>query len=142
MTPRRLSPVTLFKVAVTDSHFADTVTVAAMSISRSLQASARAAYRDLLRASATTFVGDPPVLNGEHAQTPCAVDSLTLPLSAFKLKMRTEVMPDASLTDATVFEQKVVLAREIADVLRKNIVQARKVADSDSWGASGHFIWL
>ena len=36
-----------------------------MSVTSSLQASARAAYRELLRASAVTFAGDVPVRNGE-----------------------------------------------------------------------------
>ncbi|KAJ3551722.1 hypothetical protein NM688_g4543 [Phlebia brevispora] len=88
-----------------------------MSISASLQASARAAYRDLLRASAITFRGDDIVRN------------------AFRTKMRSEIIPDASVTDTSVFEKKVKLAREIADVLRKNVVQARRVEDSadDRW---------
>lgn len=37
-----------------------------MSVSASLQASARAAYRELLRASAVTFAGDAPVRNGTY----------------------------------------------------------------------------
>ncbi|KAK7689118.1 hypothetical protein QCA50_007809 [Cerrena zonata] len=78
-------------------------------VSASLRASARAAYRDLLRAASTTFAGDPTVQN------------------AFRLKMRNEILPSSSTTDPSQFEQKVTLAREVADVLRKNIVQARKV---------------
>ncbi|KAI0811164.1 RF-1 domain-containing protein [Irpex lacteus] len=70
-----------------------------MSVSASLQASARAAYRELLRASAVTFAGDVPVRN------------------AFKPQ---------------VFTEKVTLAKEIADVLRKNVVQARKV-ENETW---------
>lgn len=36
-----------------------------MSISAALQASAKAAYRDFLRATSVTFVGDPAVRNGQ-----------------------------------------------------------------------------
>ena len=39
-------------------------TICAMSISPALRASARAAYRDVLRASAVTFAGDVPVKTG------------------------------------------------------------------------------
>ena len=52
---------------------------------------------------------------------------------AFKLKMREEVIPNTSVTDAKAFEEKITLAREIADVLRKNVVQARKVEEKDTW---------
>lgn len=42
--------------------------------------------------------------------------------------MRNEVVPNAvAVTDPAIFEQKVTLARDIAGVLRKNIVQARRV---------------
>ena len=49
--------------------------------------------------------------------------------------MRTEVIPNAVVvTDSGAFEQKVTLAREIADVLRKNVVQAQRIEDSeDLW---------
>ena len=47
--------------------------------------------------------------------------------------MRTEVVPDATITDMKVFEEKVALAREIADVLRKNVVQAQKQEANDTW---------
>ncbi|EIM90375.1 uncharacterized protein STEHIDRAFT_154200 [Stereum hirsutum FP-91666 SS1] len=85
-----------------------------MSISPSLQASARSAYRALYRASAVTFSGDAPVL------------------TAFRQKMRNDTIQGRSLTDEKAYEENVKLAREIVDVLRKNIVQARKVD-----GASG-----
>lgn len=54
--------------------------------------------------------------------------------------MRNEILPSSSTTDPSQFEQKVTLAREVADVLRKNIVQARKVdspsAEQDRYRAS------
>ncbi len=46
--------------------------------------------------------------------------------------MRNEILPDASLSDKQVFSEKITLAREIAEVLRKNVVQARKVENPDS----------
>ncbi|TBU46984.1 RF-1 domain-containing protein [Dichomitus squalens] len=85
-----------------------------MSSPQSLLASARSAYRSALRASASTFDGDPVVRN------------------AFRLKIRNEVLPYSSTLDPKQFEEKVTLVREIADVLRKNVVQARKVEHSQS----------
>ncbi|KAI0806952.1 RF-1 domain-containing protein [Fomes fomentarius] len=80
-----------------------------MSNPQALLASARSAYRSALRASASTFSGDPLVRN------------------AFRLKIRNEVLPYSASIDPKQFEEKVTLVREIADVLRKNVVQARKV---------------
>ena len=48
-------------------------------------------------------------------------------VSAFRLKIRNEVLPYSSNVDPKLLEEKVTLVREIADVLRKNVVQARKV---------------
>ncbi|EIW84984.1 hypothetical protein CONPUDRAFT_87482 [Coniophora puteana RWD-64-598 SS2] len=88
-----------------------------MSITPALKASARSAYRDLLRASAVTFSGDAPVRQ------------------AFKVKMRTQ---DLALTSEQAnapaeLQGKITLARDIATILRKNIVQARKVEGQDTW---------
>ena len=47
--------------------------------------------------------------------------------SAFRLKIRNEVLPYSPNVDPKLLEEKVTLVREIADVLRKNVVQARKV---------------
>lgn len=59
---------------------------------------------------------------------------------AFRREMRRKVVPNPEDTNPSVFEEKVRLSREIADVLRKNIVQARKVdapsADRDRYRAS------
>ena len=58
---------------------------------------------------------------------------------AFRTKMRSEVLPDATVTDPKAFEDKVTLAKEIAEVLRKNVVQARRVenpgSDKEKWSA-------
>ncbi|KAI0933648.1 hypothetical protein AcV5_005740 [Taiwanofungus camphoratus] len=92
-----------------------------MSISPSLLASARAAYRTLLRASATTFAGDTEVLN------------------AFRSKIRNEVLTYPPPSDPNLFEEKINLTREIADVLRKNVVQGVKVEDATQDGSPARF---
>ncbi|KAH7922816.1 hypothetical protein BV22DRAFT_1016554 [Leucogyrophana mollusca] len=81
-----------------------------MSITPALKAAARSAYRDLLRASASTFHGDEPLQK------------------AFRLKMRTEVLAldGSSQENSHVFQEKVALAIEIATMLRRNVVQARR----------------
>ena len=43
---------------------------------------------------------------------------------AFKLKLRNEILPNASVTDTKTFEEKITLTKEIAEVLRKNIVHS------------------
>lgn len=48
--------------------------------------------------------------------------------------MRNEVIPNASVVDPKAFEDKVATAREIAQIIRTNIVQARRVeAESEKW---------
>ncbi|EPQ58405.1 hypothetical protein GLOTRDRAFT_126896 [Gloeophyllum trabeum ATCC 11539] len=91
-----------------------------MSITPSLQAAARSAYRLLWRASAVTFAGDEPILQ------------------AFRHKMRTEYVQGRAQTDPKAYEEKIKLASEVAEVLRRNFVQARKVehnaeTDSEVW---------
>ena len=112
--------------------------IATMSISTSLRASARSAYRDLLRASSFTFQGDAYVQNGVYSTPTVANPSSHEPWSAaFRSKMRAEVIPGAGVTEPAAFEEKVKFAREIADVLRKNVVQARRVekSEDDRWRA-------
>ncbi|KAI0003340.1 RF-1 domain-containing protein [Russula compacta] len=80
-----------------------------MSISPSLRAAARSVYRDLWRASTTTFAGDPPVL------------------LAFRQKMRKDASEQYAIRDEDVFQNNLRLGREIADFLRKNIVQGERL---------------
>ncbi|KAH9998999.1 RF-1 domain-containing protein [Russula vinacea] len=80
-----------------------------MSISSPLRAAARSVYRDLWRASATTFAGDPPIL------------------LAFRQKIRRDALEQYSVADEEVFKNNLKLGREIADFLRKNIVQAERL---------------
>ncbi|KAH9923946.1 RF-1 domain-containing protein, partial [Epithele typhae] len=81
-----------------------------MSSSKALLASARSAYRSALRASATTFAGDHVVR------------------TAFRLKIRNEMLPyETTTVDEAQFAEKVALVRDVADVLRKNVVQARRL---------------
>ncbi|TFK55200.1 hypothetical protein OE88DRAFT_1732462 [Heliocybe sulcata] len=84
-----------------------------MSVPPPLQAAARSAYRSLWRASAVTFSGDAPVLQ------------------AFRVKMKTEYVQGRSQTDSKLYEEKVQLAKEVADMLRRNLVQARKVGHTE-----------
>ncbi len=112
--------------------------------SQALLASARSAYRSALRASSSTFSGDPVVRNGVYACPVRACPPTHHVVSAFRLKIRNEVLPYSSTTDPKQFEEKITLVQEIADVLRKNVVQARKVEHSPSaeqkeiWGA---YMW-
>ncbi|EAU88237.1 hypothetical protein CC1G_03909 [Coprinopsis cinerea okayama7 len=81
-----------------------------MTITPALRASARSAYRDLWRAASVTFRGDEPVLQ------------------AFRQKMRNDAIAAAqTANDAASYEQHTALFKDIATVLRKNIVQAAKV---------------
>ncbi|KAJ7870245.1 RF-1 domain-containing protein [Mycena leptocephala] len=85
-----------------------------MSISASLQAEARAAYRQLLRASSFTFSGDERILQG------------------FRHKIRQDAIRARDTADPAVYEQQNVLAREIATIVRKNLVQATRIDSSDN----------
>ncbi|KAG2078009.1 hypothetical protein BDR04DRAFT_1124602 [Suillus decipiens] len=86
-----------------------------MSITPALRAGARSAYRDLLRASASTFHGDEPMQR------------------AFRNRMRTETLClDSSVqNDVNLVEGKIQLARELATMLRRNVVQARRTQTQD-----------
>ncbi|KAG0705023.1 RF-1 domain-containing protein [Suillus ampliporus] len=86
-----------------------------MSVTPALKAGARSAYRDLLRASASTFYGD------------------ALIQRAFRHKMRTETLClDSSAShDVKLVEEKIQLARELATMLRRNVVQARRTQTQD-----------
>ncbi|KAA1471317.1 hypothetical protein DENSPDRAFT_929468 [Dentipellis sp. KUC8613] len=92
-----------------------------MSITPALKAASRSAYRDLWRASSLTFAGDAPVLN------------------AFRAKIRQDTLDARSIVDPTAYEDKIQLSREIAQVLRRNIVQAHKVSETSS--ADGSETW-
>ncbi|KAF9815431.1 hypothetical protein IEO21_04602 [Rhodonia placenta] len=83
-----------------------------MALSPAIRASARAAYRDVLRASAVTFTGDDVVR------------------SAFRAMIRNDVMAPSQPSDSKQLQEKIKLTREIAEVLRKNIVQAVKIEEA------------
>ncbi|KLO18782.1 hypothetical protein SCHPADRAFT_912975 [Schizopora paradoxa] len=89
-----------------------------MSITQELRASARSAYRSLLRASSSTFRGDERVLR------------------AFREKIRTDARSAETIADPVVFAGKNQLGREIADIIRRNVVQGVRVDGSASPGAS------
>ncbi|CAA7265405.1 unnamed protein product [Cyclocybe aegerita] len=79
-----------------------------MSISPALRSATRAAYRDVLRAATLTFAGDRPVLQ------------------AFRAKVRSD-LSQTLVVDETAVQQQGQFLREIAGVLRRNVVQATKV---------------
>ncbi|KAF7304652.1 hypothetical protein MKEN_01179100 [Mycena kentingensis (nom. inval.)] len=83
--------------------------------SSQLQAAARAAYRQLFRASSTTFAGDEQVL------------------LAFRSKMRHDAMAASQVADPVAYEQHNALGREVAKILRENIVQASRTSQPDTW---------
>ncbi|KAJ7098066.1 hypothetical protein B0H15DRAFT_823972 [Mycena belliarum] len=86
-------------------------------ISNDLRASARSAYRLLLRASSATFAGDEPVLR------------------AFRAKIRQDAIAARGITDPALYERHNTLGKEIATIVRTNLVQATKVngADPNTW---------
>ncbi|KAI6117737.1 RF-1 domain-containing protein [Pisolithus croceorrhizus] len=81
-----------------------------MSAIPTLRAAARSAYRDLLRASASTFAGK-------------------------LLRMRTEALAlsEVERNDPARVGEKIQLAKELAVMLRRNVVQARRI-ESDTTG--------
>ncbi|KAG2061683.1 hypothetical protein BDR06DRAFT_1001951 [Suillus hirtellus] len=86
-----------------------------MSVTPALRAAARSAYRDLLRASASTFYGDEPIQR------------------AFRHNMRTEALylDKSAQYDVKLVEEKIRLACELATMLRRNVVQARRTQTQD-----------
>ncbi|TFK42986.1 RF-1 domain-containing protein [Crucibulum laeve] len=92
-----------------------------MSITPALRASARSAYRNLYRAASNTFSGD------------------ELVLKAFRQKMRTDALNAQTATEPETYQQHIQLGREIADILRRNVVQAVKVPEPES--AEGSETW-
>lgn len=92
--------------------------VTVMSVSLALKASARSAYRDVWRASSALFAGDPPVLQ------------------AFRSKLRNDaVFAAEAAKDPETYERHNHLGREVAEFLRKNVVQAVKVSEQgdETW---------
>lgn len=51
---------------------------------------------------------------------------------AFRLKIRRDILTTESAPDATLILEKITLVRDIADILRRNVVQASKVHDESS----------
>ncbi|KZT44209.1 RF-1-domain-containing protein [Sistotremastrum suecicum HHB10207 ss-3] len=72
---------------------------------------ARAAYRHALRASVLTFVDDAVVK------------------TAFRNKLRTEFLDPSRSESEAEYLDKINLVREMGDVLRQNIVQAKQLDD-------------
>lgn len=64
---------------------------------------------------------------------------LIIHYSAFRSKIRNEVLTYPPPNDPNSFEEKINLTREIADVLRKNVVQGVKVEDATQDGSPARF---
>ncbi|KAI0060796.1 hypothetical protein BV25DRAFT_1917356 [Artomyces pyxidatus] len=84
-----------------------------MSVSPSLRAAARSVYRDLWRASRTTFSGD------------------ALVLAAFREKMRNDAMEQRLITDEQALQVRFKEGRDVAAFLRRNVVQAERTRVRD-----------
>ncbi|KAF5331059.1 hypothetical protein D9619_006019 [Psilocybe cf. subviscida] len=89
-----------------------------MSISPALKAASRSAYRDVLRAASVTFAGDRPVLQ------------------AFRHKIRGDITKQ-DFTNPETFQKQTQLIREVADVLRRNVVQGTRVREPEEVGGDG-----
>ncbi|KAG5647133.1 hypothetical protein DXG03_001088 [Asterophora parasitica] len=85
-----------------------------MSITPTMKAAARSAYRSLYRASSSTFAGDDHVLQ------------------AFRTKMRFDAVAAQAIADPETYEQQANFSLEVANVLRKNIVQGIKVPNAQN----------
>lgn len=123
-----------------------------MTVSPSIRAAARSAYRHLLRASASTFAGtsvwlsyplqansspgDAPIQKGNLLTWPAF--TILIFSIAFRIQMRTNTLALDSVAqnDSSQVEEKIQLAKDLAATLRKNVVQARRVETS-----SGEEAW-
>ncbi|KZT60480.1 hypothetical protein CALCODRAFT_120284 [Calocera cornea HHB12733] len=83
-------------------------------ISQQAQAAARAAYRAIFRATAITFQGDQGLL------------------SSFRQRTRDAYVANRTLMDEAAYIDAVKHARDVADVLLRNVAQATKQQDG-SW---------
>jgi len=81
-------------------------------ITPQLQAAARSAYRSLYRASASTFAGDNEIL------------------FAFRQKMRADALRHKGRPNPEAYEESVKLGNEVATILRRNFVQAQRIASN------------
>ncbi|KAL7409420.1 hypothetical protein BDY24DRAFT_403381 [Mrakia frigida] len=85
------------------------------AISSSLQAQGRSAYRHVLRSSRVVFKGDPKALTISHQ----------------KLREAYELEANRSESDPTKYQERIKMAKEVGDILLKNVVQGEKKPDSE-----------
>lgn len=85
-----------------------------MSITPNLRATARAAYRELFRTAATTFKGDDRVLQ------------------AFRQKVREETRSGSTEVVPSAYEERVQKARDVAQFLKRNVVQGVRIDDAST----------
>ncbi|KAL9714746.1 hypothetical protein Ac2012v2_001405 [Leucoagaricus gongylophorus] len=84
-----------------------------MTITPILKASARSAYRNMYRAASCRFSGD------------------ELILAVFRQKMRDDAAKAQMLTSTEEYERHTQFANDVAEFLRKNIIQGVKVAEGN-----------
>jgi len=83
-------------------------------VTQQAQAAARAAYRAIFRATAATFQGDQQLLH------------------AFRQQARDAYAANRTLTDPGAYDAAVKHAKDVADVLLRNVAQAKHQQDG-SW---------
>lgn len=123
-----------------------------MSISPTLRAASRAAYRDVLRAASVTFsgksrvkykrivahnavAGDATVFQGHILHS--AAGSLSSYLStAFRAKIRSDMSKGKVKTDESL-QKQTQFVQDVANVLRKNVVQGILVKSPEESGGDG-----
>ena len=123
------------------------------AISSSLQAQGRSAYRHVLRSSRVVFKGSSslsfssPSLALPHSEillSPFSLDGLivktgdpkALSISHQKLREAYELEANRSESDPAKYEERINMAKQVGDILLKNVVQGEKKADSDVYGSS------
>lgn len=106
---RHFCPIAFLNILLPSPSWACTMS----GITLQLQAAARSAYRNLYRASASTFAGDNEIL------------------FAFRQKMRADALQYKDQTDPKAYEESVKLGNEVATILRRNFVQAQRVASDE-----------
>ena len=121
------------------------------SITPTLQAAARSAYRQVLRSSRTLFNGQQPASAFANTETQAQVETYRL-VSAFpvcdsgdphgyatanaKLREAYELDVNRNETDPKKYEERVAVAKDVAEFLAKNVVQGEKKPTSDAFGQS------
>lgn len=95
----------------------------------------------------TCYIGDERVLKGQTVSHEQLHLSLTLSFLAFRLKMRADALEAVSKTTPHAYQETIQLGYDIAEVLRRNVVQAQKVreqteSNKETWRALNPVFYL